>query len=224
MKRRSLAPPNQRNYQHGYELALKLASQKLASINVEDQCQKAGAELKLSASKKIIILEYLNRSYQITLPEMDVSPLGSQEPIQPKEKLLMLHYLIQAKGSPISGTKITYKELPEGANYFPTFYKRAIKPLLDNFGQESHRLLDAAAKLGGHKADYGDIAVAISAFSRVPLTLVLWCGDDELAPEGSILFDSTISSYLSAEDITVLCETIAWRLVKISRGSEYPSA
>jgi len=43
--------------------------------------------------------------------------------------------------------------------------------------------------------------------------LVLWRGDDELAPEGSILFDSTIPDYLSTEDITVLCETIAWRLV-----------
>ena len=218
MKRRSLAPPKQRNYQYGYELALKLASQKLASVNIEEQCQNAGAELKLSARKNIIILEYLNRSYQITLPEIDVSLLGSQELVQPRAKLLMLHYLIRASGSPITGTKITYKELPDGAGYFPTFYKRAIKPLLDNFGQEAHRLLDTATKLGGHRADYGDLSVTISAFNRVPLTLVLWCGDDELAPEGSILFDSTISGYLSAEDITVLCETIAWRLVKISRG------
>jgi len=218
MKRRSLAPPKQRNYQYGYELALKLASQKLAGVNIEEQCQNAGAELKLSARKKIIILEYLNRSYQITLPEIDVSLLGSQEPVQPREKLLMLHYLIRASGSPITGTKITYKELPDGAGYFPTFYKRAIKPLVDNFGQEAHRLLDTATKLGGHRADYGDLSVTISAFNRVPLTLVLWCGDDELAPEGSILFDSTISGYLSAEDITVLCDTIAWRLVKISSG------
>ena len=218
MKRRSLAPPKQRNYQYGYELALKLASQKLASINIEEQCQNAGAELKLLASKNIITLEYLDRSYQIILPEIDVSLLGSKEPVQPRERLLMLHYLIRASGSPITGKKITYKELPDGASYFPTFYKRAIKPLLDNFVQEPHRLLDAATKLDGHRADYGDIAVTINAFSRVPLTLVLWQGDDELVPEGSILFDSTISGYLSAEDITVLCETIAWRLVKISRG------
>lgn len=218
MKRRPLAQPKQRNYQYGYELALKLASSKLASINIEEQCQNAGAKLKISANKKIITLEYLNRSYQIILPEMDVSLSGSQESVQSRERLLMLHYLIRASGSPITGTKITYKELPDGAGYFPTFYKRAIKPLLDSFGQEPQRLLDAIVKLGGHRADYGDIAVDISAFSRVPLTLVLWRGDDELVPEGSILFDSTISSYLPAEDITVLCETIAWRLVKTSRG------
>ena len=218
MKRRLLAPPNQRNYQYGYELALKLAIQKLASINIEEQCQKAGAKLKLLASKKIITLEYLNRSYRITLPETDVSLLGSLEPVQPRERLLMLHYLIQAGGNHITGKKITYKELPDGASYFPTFYKRAIKPIVDNFCQEPNQLLDAATRLGGHRADYGDLSVTINAFKYVPLTFILWYGDDELLPEGNILFDSTISSYLSAEDITVLCETIAWRLVKISRG------
>ena len=48
----------------------------------------------------------------------------------------------------------------------------------------------------------------------VPVTFVLWKGDEELPPEGNILFDSTISEYLSVEDINVLCEIIAWRLVR----------
>jgi hypothetical protein len=56
--------------------------------------------------------------------------------------------------------------------------------------------------------------VNINAFDRVPTTLVLWRGDEELAPNGNILFDSNISDYLSTEDITVLCETIVWKLVK----------
>jgi hypothetical protein len=154
------------------------------------------------------------------LPEVDVFQIGSQEPVPLNDKLLILHYLTRAGGSPITGTLITYKEIPDGANYLPTFYKRAIKPLIDNFTKEPHCLLDAAERFGGHKADYGDIAVTINAFSRVPLTLVLWCGDDELAPEGNILFDSNISDYLSTEDITVLCETIAWRLVNILRERE----
>ncbi len=62
--------------------------------------------------------------------------------------------------------------------------------------------------------NYGDIAVTIPAFSRVPITLVLWRGDDEFPPNANILFDSTILDYLSAEDVNVLCQTIAWQLVK----------
>ncbi|GAI93061.1 unnamed protein product, partial [marine sediment metagenome] len=71
----------------------------------------------------------------------------------------------------------------------------------------------------GHRVDYGDVAVTINAFSYVPITLVLWQGNGEFAPEGSILFDSTISDYLSTYDITVLCETISWKLVKYLKES-----
>ncbi|GAJ11492.1 unnamed protein product, partial [marine sediment metagenome] len=71
-----------------------------------------------------------------------------------------------------------------------------------------------AEKLGGQKANYGDVSVTIDAFSYVPITLALWRGDEEFPPAGSILFDSTVADYLSAEDINVLCETISWKLVK----------
>ena len=118
---------------------------------------------------------------------------------------------------------ITYKELPEGVNYFPTFYKRAIKPLVTHFGNEPQKLLNCAIILGGYEANYGDVAVTIDAFSRVPITLVLWKGDDELTPEGNIIFDSNISDYLSTEDINVLCETIAWKLIKLLKaGGDNP--
>ena len=214
MEKRFLSLPSQRNYTYGYELAYKLACQQLARLDdIDRQCRKSGAQRQLIDDQKVIILEYLNRSYQISFPDIDVSLVDSEEPVPLKDKLLILHYLTRAKGSPITNKIITYKELPEGANYFPIFTKRAIKPLLDNFAKKPHQLLDAAEKLGGHKADYGDVAVTINAFRRVPITLVLWQGDGEFAAEGSILFDSNISDYLSTEDITVLCETIAWRLV-----------
>ena len=109
---------------------------------------------------------------------------------------------------------ITLKELPDGLNYFRTFAQRAVKPLVDHFGKEPHQLIDAAIKLGGYKVNHGDAAVTINAFRRVPITIVLWQGDDEFPPAGSVMFDSSISDYLSCYDITELCETIAWKLVR----------
>ena len=207
-----------KNHEYGYELAYKLAGEQLAKIdNLEQQCLKSDAAYQVINSKKVITLKYLNQSYQITLPDIEISLEGSQKEVPLRDKILILHYLTQAKGTPISNKTIAYKELPEGANYFPTFSKRAIKPLVDHFGNEPHRLLDVARVLGGNKADYGDVAVTINAFSRVPITLVLWRGDAELPPAGNVLFDSTISDYLPAEDINVLCEIIAWRLVKSNK-------
>ena len=211
-----------KNDEHGYDLAYQLASEQLADIeNIEQQCRQSGAQY--IDSEKTIIVKYLNQSYLITLPNVEISVMAKDEEVPIRDKILILHYLTLAKGTPLSSKAITYKELPEGTNYFPTFYKRAITPLVNYFGNEPHRLLDMTRILGGHEADYGDAAVTIDAFSRVPITLVLWKGDEELTPEGNIMFDSTISDYLSIEDINVLCETIAWRLVKLlkARGDNH---
>ncbi len=217
MESRYFSLPNQQNYEYGYELAYKLASEQLAKFDntgIEQQCLKSGARYQAIDSQETIILEYLNQSYQIVFPDIDISLIDSKEEVPIRDKILILHYFTQAKGTPITNKLTTFRELPEGANYFPTFSKRAIKPLLDHFGREPEQLIDAAENLGGHKVDYGDVAVTINAFSYVPITLVLWRGDEEFAPDGSILFDNTISDYLSTEDINVLCETTSWKLVK----------
>jgi len=220
-----LSLPNQQNYEYGDKLAYKLAGEQLAKVeDIEQQCLKSGARYQIINFKQIITVEYLGQSYQVAFPDIQISLVDDGEEIPIRDKILILHYLTQAKGSPLANEVIAYKQLPEGSNYFPTFYKRAIKPLIDHFGRQPHRLIDVAGKLGGYKVDYGDVAVTINAFSRVPITLVLWQGDEEFPPAGSILFDATVSDYLSTEDINVLCERIAWKLVKfLKEGSERSS-
>ena len=215
---------NKNKAEYGYELAYKLACEQLANIDdIEQQCLKSGAQCQIIDSKRVIITEYLNQSYQISFPDIEFSLMGSEEAILLRDKILIVHYLSQARGTPLTNKIISYKELPEGSNYFPTFSIRAIKPILDHFGKELEQLVDVAAKLGGYKVDYGDVAVTINAFPRVPITFVLWKGDEEFPAEGNILFDSTITDYLSIEDINVLCEAIAWRLVRLkAAGGDNP--
>ncbi len=156
-------------------------------------------------------------SYLITLPGIKISLVDSTEEVPIRDKVLILHYFTSAKGTPSTGRLITFRELPEGKVYSPTFSKRTIKPLIDNFGREPHRLIEIGKILGGHRADYGDTAITINAFSCVPITIVLWRGDDEFTPQGNVLFDANITNYLSTEDITVVCETITWKLIRSSR-------
>ncbi len=220
MKSKPLTLPTKK-YEYGYELAFQLAREQLAGIeNIEQQCLKSGAEY--DNSRKAVIIKYLNQPYLIKPLDAEVSSM-SGETVPIIDTILILHYFTLAKGTPLSGKVITYKELPEGLLYFPTYYKRTLKPLVNYFGDEPHRLLDVAQKLGGRAADYGDVATTIDAFSRVPVTLVIWKGDEELSPEGSLMFDSTISDYLPTEDITVLCETITWRLIRLLKtGGDNP--
>lgn len=209
-----------KKYEYGYDLAYELAAGQLAKIvNIEQQCLKSGAQY-IDSSK--VVLEYLNELYSISLPDAEVSLLsGGETPV--RDKLLILHYFIQAKGTPLSNHVITYKELKDGVNYFPVFHKRAIRPLVNFFGKEPQKLIDVTASLGGRKAEYGDASVTLNAFPRVPVTLVLWRGDEEFAPDGNVMFDSTVSDYLTNDDIHALCEILAWKLVKLLKaGGDYP--
>ncbi len=221
MRNRRLSSSNQPSSEYGYQLAYRLAGEQLTKLdNIEQQCLKSGAQYRVIDSQKIILLEYLNQSYQIVFPDIDISLIDSEEKVPMRDKILILHYFSRAKGTAPTNHKIAYQELPEGTSYFPTFSKRAIKPLVDHFGREPERLIGAAEKLGGHRVDYGDVAVTINAFSNVPITLVLWRGDEEFSPDGNILFDSTISEYLVTEDIIILCQAISWKLVGYLRETE----
>ncbi len=218
MRGRRPSLPDHRLYDDAYRLAYNIAVEKLAGIkDIEEQCHKSGTQYQVIDSQKAILVQYLNRPYLITIPDVKVSSVDSTEEVPIRDRILILHYFITAKGTSLANRAITFRELPEGSVYYPTFSKRTIKPLLDHFAKESSLLASTAEKVGGYKVDYGDTAVTINAFSRVPITIVLWQGDDELAPQGSVLFDATIPDYLPTEDITVLCETITWKLIRLSK-------
>jgi hypothetical protein len=220
VKRLSVPEPGVREIAH--QLAYKIAREKLAVLSdIEQQCRNSGA--RYLPDENSVVLTHLNRSYIISLPVGEVSLVDSAESVPLRDKILILHYFLRAKGTPLSGQLITYKELQEGINYYPTFFKRSIEPVLDSFKDRPEKLLETATTLGGRRAAYGDIAVAIDAFPRVPLTIVLWRGDKEFPPEGNILFDSTIGDYLPTEDVTILCEMIAWKLVRLLKtGGDTP--
>ena len=70
-----------------------------------------------------------------------------------------------------------------------------------------------AAGLGGEPLHLGDAAARFMAFPRVPITHVLWRGDEEFPPEATILFDETIPRYFPTEDIAALSGASVYRLM-----------
>jgi hypothetical protein len=210
-----LSLPGQREYEYGLKQAFEMAAATVGLIqDIEAQCRRAGASLRTENGAKKAVLRYLDRPCEVALQPVGVSYQDNTDELPLRDKILILHYLVTARGTPPADRYIAFKEFPEGPVYFPSFYNRAIKPWVARFGREPARLVAAAATLGGKRLEDTGTRVVIPAFDRVPVTLVLWSGDDEFPPEGNMLFDATIPDSLSTEDITVLCETIAWRLVR----------
>jgi hypothetical protein len=70
---------------------------------------------------------------------------------------------------------------------------------------------------GGRPPAAGGRGGPFLAFPLVPVTHVLWRGDEEFDPEAGILFDVTIPGHLPTEDIAALAGASVYRLMAAAR-------
>ncbi len=198
-----------------FGLAIELASKILEKMDPKDLSKRTGA---LYLDQDRILLNYLNNSYIVNIRNSQISlKEDEKEEIPLKDRILILHYLTQAKGTPLTNKLITYAQIQGGKFYCPVFQKRTVEPILRYFGHQPQLLINASEPIGGVKAKYGDSSISIDPFPFVRFFIIIWRGDDEIPPNGNILFDKNITDYLTAEDIAVLSETITWKIINYIR-------
>lgn len=169
--------------------------------------------------KKLFTLSYLGENYSISFPDGSVKFTDKEEEVSLTVKILILHYLINANGAPLQGKWISFKELPDGAIYIEPFTRRTVKPMLSLFGGKQEEFVKLAKTIGAKEQDLGDTSVTIFPFPRVPITYVIWSGDDEFPASGNILFDASASHYLPTEDYALVSGLIIYHLGKLLQQS-----
>ena len=117
-----------------------------------------------------------------------------------------------AKPIPESLKLISFRRLPGGYAYYNAFLRRAVNSIQKIFGSKPERLVESAKFLSGSEAEYGDYSVKIRSLPLVPITIVLWAENQEFEASANILFDSSISNYLSTEQVAMLSELTCARL------------
>lgn len=198
-----------------YKVTLNEAVKQFIGHDITDITAKSGANLTAANSLE---LQFMGRSYNIT-PEGSVSFTDGEVEVPIAEKILILHYLVHASGVALANKPISFKELPGGAIYITPFTNRSIRPLVGAFGEDPLALLPIAEKLAGKRANHGDVSVIINVFPRIPVTLILWAGDDEFPASGNILFDASAPGYLPTEDYAVLSGMLALRLRQLKNNA-----
>jgi hypothetical protein len=203
-----------------YREAFRLACQELAKVNLHRICSLSGAvAIEDKNGNPAISIPFMNQDHLIHFePEIDVILQANGEPVPIPEKILILHYLLTARGESLQKNLITFRQVPEGPFYYSAFIKRALDPLAQTFGGEPQLLLDCGSQFEAMPDELGDASITLKPLPHVPVTLVIWGGDDELPPQANILFDESIVSYLPTEDIAVLCSMIVYRLIRIKQS------
>jgi hypothetical protein len=199
-----------------YYQALDLGIKTLLEMDPEYIAGLSGADFHSDGSEKqYLSLVFLNNTVDIGWPDMSFTLHDSKDEIPIQQKILILHYLNGMKnGTRLSGEWIGFQEIPDGRFYLDAFIKRAKIPLVQGFGDQPERLGEmASTAYQARPFDYGDQSVLIQAFPHVPLALILWKGDEEFPPDGNILFDKSIATILSAEDVAWLSGMVVYPLI-----------
>lgn len=201
--------------QNGYKLAYEKACAELAARNPAEMAANSGAVF--DETKGLFALNYINDGYTISYPAGEVKFADRQEEVPIPAKIVLLHYLLTAKGQPLAGQWISFKEIPGGMIYLQPFNGRVLGGFKAFFGKNANLLIRAGEKIGGLTATFGDAAITLDILPRVPVTYVIWEGDEEFPANATALFDATAQYYLPTEDLVVAAAAGASLLNKTSR-------
>ncbi len=205
------------NLVKGYIAAYRLACEELAKKSPAQVCMNAA--VTFNTLDELFQIKYLGKVYYVNWRTGAVTLDGSDEEVTASVKVLLLHYLLNASDRPLSGKLISFRELKNGASiYYPNFYKRAILPLIKTFGHCIENLQKASAELGGVKDQYGHASTTVKVLPMVPVTYVLWEGEEDVPASGTILFDESVEYFLPAEDIVCAGSFGVYELMKVKLG------
>jgi hypothetical protein len=173
---------------------------------------------RLTDTSGQIEVRFWEKDYIVHYPGISVEELetGQEPPIA--IKILILHYLINADGTPLADHWISFRELPGGHVYDAAFRQRANLRLAQAFGSDLDGFVAAAKALGGERLTYGDASFLFPIFPRLRLAVVLYLADEEFPASANVLFDAAAGHYLPTEDLAVLGGMLAGRLIKDREG------
>jgi hypothetical protein len=202
--------------QKAYRRTFDLARSTLEELPIEERLAKAGVVFSRKGDVYSITVPFFDDTIDLAIPGFSFRSTKGFN-ITLTTKIIILHYLIHASGDPLGAALVPYEDIPGCRSYLPVFERRVVKPLIGAFGYSRDAFVAASRELGGKEEEYGNGSFTLSAFPRLPITFILWEGDDDFPPSVKVLFDRSINAYLPLEDIVVISKMAATRILKEAR-------
>jgi len=167
-------------------------------------CKRTMATLSQDADS--IRLSIIDEEYTVKIRSRSVVKIlkdGGEEETDWMSTLLILQYVLNAKGIPLSNRLKRPYDFKGGDLFFsaPT-HNISYEPLLQKFGSP-REFLNAGLSLGGREITYADAAFELQLLPRVPIAYLLWSGDEEFPSRITVLFDETAEQQLSIDALWV---------------------
>ena len=157
------------------------------------------AKCEYLSDKKHYIAKLINTEYVVDIPDRKIYSYledSDQKPATFLEELCILAYLINSKEIPLANKLVKGETLSGGQFFFRGVHKLPTEKLEKAFGEHPQTLLEVSEQFNAEKCEFGDASILLYIFPRLPLTIVIWRGDEEFEARASILFDQTAGSHM----------------------------
>jgi hypothetical protein len=183
-----------------YEAAISKAWEDILPCDFLEISRNSGVPFDIEDSK--FNMAFLGEEYLISPLQKTVKTPEGQD-VYSFLSVLLLHYLANARDLELTEKLLSFRELEGGDVYYSS---------------EPETLRLTGEKIGAKAGDHGDVSIVLDAFPRIPITVILWEGDEEVPPSSNMLFDSSIKELLPTEDVAVIGGFVASYLVKNKPG------
>ncbi|MHC4205699.1 MAG: DUF3786 domain-containing protein [Planctomycetota bacterium] len=189
--------------------------EQLQKLDGADTAKRAKCEYL--SDKELYIIQIINTEYIVDLPDRKIYSCredSDQKPAAFLEELCILAYLINSKEIPIANKLVKGETLPGGQFFFRGVHKLPTEKLEKAFGKRPQVLLEVSGQFNAQKCEFGDASISLYILPRLPLTIVIWRGDEEFEARASILFDQTAASHMPLDALLASVNLAVNALIK----------
>ena len=172
----------------------KAAVARLAGRRWQQIAEKAN--VKFDSRVPCFRVPSLGREVAVAYPSFRIGPEVGQW-----QKLVILHYLDLADGTPLSSGEISFGQLKGGLARGVNFDRQA-EAALRAFGRRPEgELREVCRRLGAtFPPSNADLCAVFPFLPNYPITLKLWFPDEEFGASGRLLLNASAEHYLTIED------------------------
>ena len=126
--------------------------------------------------------------------------------------LFIVFYLIKSKSLPVSGVRVSEKDITGGAAFFRGPHLIPSDRITGLFENDLSAFEERCIALGGKPLDLADKAFEFWITPNIPVAVLYWIGDEDFPSDSKLLFDKTIEQHLPLDIIWALSVLICKKL------------
>ena len=191
--------------------------EQLVGLDGYKTAQRAKCQYLTNPERYVVTM--LKTKYIVNLSDREISSVQPDSLLAEAgflEQLCLLAYLINAQDLPLANKLVRAEALSGGQFFFRGIHSLPTEKLEQAFGEHPEALHQIAEKFGAKPREFGDASIQLYVLPRIPLTIVVWRGDEEFSVRASILFDQTAAAHLPLDALLAAVNIAVDALVEAS--------